>query len=123
MFISPAFAQSATGGTGGLLELLFPIILVFAIIYFFIIRPQQKRQKDHQTMLAALRRGDTIVTQGGLIGKIAKVEDNEIQLDIADDTRVTIIKSMVLSVHVKGTPAKDTSVKGTSAKDASGKEQ
>jgi len=118
MFISPAFAQSATGGTGGLLELLFPIILVSAIIYLFIIRSQQKRLNEHQTMLAALRRGDTIVTQGGLIGKIAKVEDNEIQLDIADDTRVTIIKSMVLSVHVKGTPAKDTSVK-----DASGKEQ
>ena len=116
MFISPAFAQSATGGAGGLLELLFPIILVFAIIYFFIIRPQQKRQKDHQTMLAALRRGDTVVTQGGLIGKIAKVEDNEIQLDIADDTRVTIVKSMVLSVHVKGAAAKDTNVKDSNVK-------
>jgi len=118
MFISPAFAQSATGGAGGLLELLFPIILVFAIIYFFIIRPQQKRQKDHQTMLAALRRGDTVVTQGGLIGKIAKVEDNEIQLDIADDTRVTIVKSMVLSVHVKGAAVKDTSAKDTNVKDS-----
>ena len=83
MLISPAYAQSAAAG-GSLFELLFPLVMVFAIIYFMILRPQQKRQREHTTMIEALRRGDTVVTQGGLVGKVAKVTDDEIDVDIND---------------------------------------
>lgn len=105
MFISPAFAQSAAPAGGGLLELLFPFIMVFGIIYFLVIRPQNKRQKEHKAMLEALRRGDTIVTQGGIIGKVAKVEETEVQVDIAEKTRVTVVKAMIVNVRSKSEPA------------------
>ena len=105
MLISPAYAQSAAAG-GSLFELLFPLIMVFAIIYFMILRPQQKRQREHTTMIEALRRGDTVVTQGGLVGKVAKVNDDEIDVDIAENTRVSVVKSMIISVRAKGEPAK-----------------
>ena len=105
MLISPAYAQSAAAG-GSLFELLFPLVMVFAIIYFMILRPQQKRQREHTTMIEALRRGDTVVTQGGLVGKVAKVTDDEIDVDIAENTRVSVVKSMIISVRAKGEPAK-----------------
>jgi len=70
-----------------------------------IIRPQNKRQKEHQNLIDGLRRGDTVVTQGGLIGKIAKVEENEIQIDVAKDVRITIVRSMILTVRSKTEPA------------------
>jgi preprotein translocase subunit YajC len=79
---------------------------VFAIIYFMILRPQQKRQREHANMVEALRRGDTVVTQGGLVGKVAKVAEDEIEVDIAENTRVSVIKSMIISVRAKGEPAK-----------------
>ena len=87
-------------------ELLFPLVVVFAIIYFMILRPQQKRQREHANMVEALRRGDTVVTQGGLVGKVAKVAEDEIEVDIAENTRVSVIKSMIISVRSKGEPAK-----------------
>ena len=105
MLISPAYAQSAAAG-GSLFELLFPLVMVFAIIYCMILRPQQKRQREHTTMIEALRRGDTVVTQGGLVGKVAKVNDDEIDVDIAENTRVSVVKSMIISVRAKGEPAK-----------------
>ena len=105
MIISPALAQSAAPSGGGLFEMLFPFIMVFGIIYFLVIRPQNKRQKEHKAMLEALRRGDTVVTQGGLIGKIAKVDETEVQIDIADKTRVTVIKAMIINVRAKNEPA------------------
>ena len=105
MLISPAYAQSAAAG-GSLFELLFPLVMVFAIIYFMILRPQQKRQREHTTMIEALRRGDTVVTQGGLVGKVAKVNDDEIDVDIAENTRVSVVKSMIISVRAKSEPAK-----------------
>ncbi|HAK97906.1 MAG TPA: preprotein translocase subunit YajC [Rhodobiaceae bacterium] len=83
----------------------FPLAMVFLIVYFMIIRPQSKRQKEHQSMIDGLRRGDTIVTQGGLIGKIAKVEESELQIDIAKDVRITIVRSMILTVRSKTEPA------------------
>ena len=70
-----------------------------------IIRPQNKRQKEHQNLIDGLRRGDTVVTQGGLIGKIAKVEENELQIDVAKDVRITIVRSMILTVRSKTEPA------------------
>jgi len=76
MFATPAFAQAAGGPSGGLLNsMLIPMLLVFAIMYFLMIRPQQKKVKQHQAMLEALRKGDQVVTQGGVIGKVTKVKD------------------------------------------------
>ena len=105
MLISPAYAQSTAAGSP-LFDLLFPLVMVFAIIYFMILRPQQKRQREHANMVEALRRGDTVVTQGGLVGKVAKVAEDEIEVDIAENTRVSVIKSMIISVRAKGEPAK-----------------
>ena len=105
MLISPAYAQSTATG-GSLFELLFPLVMVFAIIYFMILRPQQKRQREHANMVNALRRGDTVITQGGLVGKVAKVAEDEIEVDIAENTRVSVIKTMIISVRAKGEPAK-----------------
>ena len=102
MFITQAFAQSAPASTGSLFDLFFPLAMVFLIVYFMIIRPQNKRQKEHQNLIDGLRRGDTVVTQGGLIGK---VEDNELQIDVAKDVRITIVRSMILTVRSKTEPA------------------
>ena len=104
MFISTAFAQSAAGG-GSIMEFLFPLVMVFAIMYFMILRPQQKRQREHKAMLKAVRRGDTVVTSGGLIGKVAKVSEDELEIDLTKDTRVTLVKSMIISVRSKSEPA------------------
>ncbi|MEE2774793.1 MAG: preprotein translocase subunit YajC [Pseudomonadota bacterium] len=103
MFVNPAFAQ-ASGGMGGLAGF-FPIILIFAIMYFLMIRPQQKKMKQHKAMVEALRRGDQIVTQGGLIGKVVKVkEDDEIEVEIAKDVKVRVVKSTILNVRSKTEP-------------------
>jgi preprotein translocase subunit YajC len=104
MFISPAYAQSASGGSA-LFEMLFPLIMVFAIIYFMILRPQARRQKEHTAMIEAVRRGDTVITQGGLIGKVAKVGEDELEVDFGDN-RISVVKSMIISVRGKGEPAK-----------------
>ncbi len=83
-----------------------PLILIFAIMYLLLIRPQQKKLKEHQAMVAALRRGDQIVTQGGLIGKVSKVkDDNEIEVELADNVRVRVVKSTVAQVISKTEPA------------------
>ena len=105
MFITSAYAQSAAGG-GSLLDMIFPLVMVFAIMYFMILLPQQKRQKEHKAMLAAVRRGDTVVTQGGLIGKVAKVGEDELEVDLSKDTRVNVVKSMIISVRSKSEPVK-----------------
>ncbi|WP_224824492.1 preprotein translocase subunit YajC [Cognatishimia sp. MH4019] len=84
-----------------------PLILIFAIMYFLLIRPQQKKVKEHQAMVAALRRGDQIVTQGGLIGKVIKVkEDNELEVELADGVKVRVVQSTVAQVLSKTEPAK-----------------
>ncbi|WP_371227012.1 preprotein translocase subunit YajC [Roseovarius sp. 2305UL8-3] len=83
-----------------------PLILIFAIMWFLLIRPQQKKVKEHQAMVAALRRGDQVVTQGGLIGKVSKVkDDNEIEVELATDVKVRVVKSTVAQVLNKTEPA------------------
>lgn len=83
-----------------------PLILIFAIMYLFLIRPQQKKLKEHQAMVAALRRGDQIITQGGLIGKVSKVkDDNEIEVELAENVKVRVVKSTVAQVISKTEPA------------------
>lgn len=105
-----AYAQAAQDTFGMLNSLLIPTMLIIGIMYFLMIRPQQKRLKEHQAMVAAIRRGDTIVTSGGIIGKVAKVEDQELQVEIAEGVKIKILRSTVSEVRGKGegatTPAK-----------------
>ncbi|MSO67643.1 MAG: preprotein translocase subunit YajC [Pseudolabrys sp.] len=112
MFISPAFAQGSllgwAGGDGGMLMSLLPFVLIFVIMYFLILRPQQKRVKAHQEMVKNVRRGDTVVTNGGLIGKVTKViDDDQIEIEVADDVRIRQMRQMISDVRAKGEPVKD----------------
>ena len=110
MFISPAMAQGlgGVGGDGGMLMSLLPFVLIFVIMYFLILRPQQKRVKSHQEMVKNVRRGDTVVTNGGLIGRVTKVVDDEqLEIEIADGVRIRQVRGMVSDVRAKGEPVKD----------------
>ena len=112
MFISPAYAQFGGGAAGGseMLMQLLPFVLIFVIMYLLILRPQQKRQKQHQEMLRNVRRGDTVVTSGGLIGRVTKKVDDdatEIEIEIADGLRVRQSRSMIADVRAKGEPVKN----------------
>jgi preprotein translocase subunit YajC len=111
MFATPAYAQAAGGGAGagGFLVQLLPLILIFVIFYFLLIRPQQKRAKEHRQMVENLRRGDQIVTSGGLYGKVTKVrDDNDIDVEIADGVRVRVVKATVAQVVSKTEPAAES---------------
>ncbi|HJD44550.1 MAG TPA: preprotein translocase subunit YajC [Candidatus Paenalcaligenes intestinipullorum] len=104
--LSLSTAQAAPGGENALLSFL-PIILLFAVLYFMMIRPQMKRQKEHRNLVAGLSKGDEVITSGGLLGKIAKVNDNYISIEVADlaDKPVEILvqRQAVVSVLPKGT--------------------
>ena len=104
MFISPAYAQGAQGG-GDFFVTLLPFVLIFAIMYFLIIRPQQRRLKDHREMVANVRRGDTVVTSGGLIGKVTKVDEGELQVEVSDGIKLRVVRAMIAEVRAKGEPA------------------
>lgn len=109
MFITEAYAQAGGAPAGGPdFTFLLMIALMFAVMYFLIIRPQQKRQKEHQAMIGAVRRGDTVVTSGGIVGKVAKViDDTEVDVDIAEGVRVRVIKATIADVRSKTEPAND----------------
>ncbi len=110
MLVTPAYAQASPLGGDGILMQLLPFVLIFVIMYFLILRPQQKRAKEHQELIKNLRRGDTVITSGGLLGKVTKVVDDEqIEVEIADGVRVRQIRSMVSGVRAKGEPVKDDS--------------
>ena len=105
MFITPAYAQVGGGDANLLLQIL-PFVLIFVVFYFLLIRPQRQKLKQHQAMVAAIRRGDRVVTNGGIIGKVSKViDDNEIEIEIADQVKVRSIKGMIQEVRAKGEPA------------------
>ncbi len=105
MFATPAFAQAAGGGAAAFTSFV-PLILIFAIMYFLLIRPQQKKLKEHKAMVDALRRGDQVLTQGGIIGKVVKVkEDGELEVEIAEGVKVRVIKATVAQVLSKTEPA------------------
>lgn len=117
MFISPAFAQDAPAAAGpDLLTSLLPLVLIFVVFYFLMIRPQQKRMKEHRNLIANLRRGDRVVTGGGLIGLVTRViSDTEVQVEIAEGVRVRVVRSTITSVLGKAEPAKaDTGAAGGS---------
>lgn len=110
MFITPAFAQAAAAGndTNSMLMSLLPFALIFVIMYFLILRPQQKKVRDHAEMVKNIRRGDTIVTSGGLVGKVTKVVDDEqIEFELSEGVRVRQLRSMISGVRTKGEPAKE----------------
>lgn len=106
MFVSPAYAQAAPAAPGFDLISLLPLVLIFVVFYFLLIRPQQKKVKEHKALVAGLRRGDRIVTSGGIIGLVTKVvSDTELQVEIAPDVRVRVVRSMVTDVLSKAAPA------------------
>ncbi|HEY5801758.1 MAG TPA: preprotein translocase subunit YajC [Burkholderiaceae bacterium] len=105
MFISNAYAQATTGAAGGMSSLtsFLPIVLMFVVMYFLMIRPQQKRAKEQKAMLDAITKGDEVVTAGGLLGRVTKVADGYITLEVATGTEVTMQKSSVSTLLPKGT--------------------
>ncbi len=113
MFVSPAYAQAAApGGTGGF-EAILPLVLIFVVFYFLLIRPQQKKAKEHKALLGSIRRGDKIVTGGGIIGTVTKVvDDNELAVEIAEGVRVRVQRGLIATVLSKTEPVKDDKKSG-----------
>ncbi|MGE0279179.1 MAG: preprotein translocase subunit YajC [Rhizobiaceae bacterium] len=112
MFVTPAYAQ-ATGGSADVFISIVPFILIFVIMYFMIIRPQRTQLKKRGEMLAAIRRGDTVVTGGGFVGKVTKVNDgsDELEVDLGNGVKVTAIRATIADVRVKGQPVANENVK------------
>lgn len=109
MFVSQAFAQAAGAAPqqGGGFEALLPLVLIFVVFYFLLIRPQQKKMKQHKDLLSAIRRGDRVVTGGGIIGTVTNAnKDDELTIEIADEVRVKVKRSMVAEVLAKTEPVK-----------------
>jgi preprotein translocase subunit YajC len=109
IFPTPAYAQAAGsaaagGGTEALLMNLLPLVMILVVFYFLLIRPQQKRLKEHQERIGGLRRGDTVVTSGGIIGKITKVAEEEVTVEIAPNVAVRVLKGTIGDVRGKGEP-------------------
>ena len=100
--IDAVYAQAAPSAFDALNSLIVPTVLIIGIMYFLMIRPQQKRLKDHQAMIAAIRRGDTVVTSGGILGKVTKVDDQELLVEVADGVRVKVVRGTVSEVRGKG---------------------
>lgn len=113
MFLAPLMFQAGAADMPqqpSILVQFLPFIAILAVFYFLLIRPQQKRQKEHRAMLDALKKGDTIVTSGGIIGKVAKVSDDEITVDTGEGVKLRVVRTMVVDVRGKGepVPANDT---------------
>jgi preprotein translocase subunit YajC len=116
MFVTPAYAQAAGGSAGGadVIMSILPFLLIFVVMYFLIIRPQRGQAKKREEMLKAIRRNDTVVTSGGIVGKVTKVvDDHELEVEIAQNVKVRVMRSMIAEVRVKGEPvaANDTAKK------------
>ncbi|GAA3853310.1 preprotein translocase subunit YajC [[Pseudomonas] carboxydohydrogena] len=110
MFITPAFAQAAgaAGDTNSMLMSLLPFAMIFVIMYFLILRPQQRKAKEHANLVKNIRRGDTVVTNGGLVGKVTKVVDDEqIEMEVSDGVRIRQMRQMIAAVRSKGEPTSE----------------
>ena len=103
LFITPAWAQSAAGGSTNSLVSLLPLVLIFVVFYFLLIRPQTKRAKEHREMVAKLSAGDEVVTNGGVLGRIAEVDDNFVTLEVARGVSIRVQKFQVSQLMPKGT--------------------
>ena len=111
MFVTPAYAQGV-GATPDVFISILPFVLIFVVMYFLIIRPQRTQMKKRGEMLAAVRRGDTVVTGGGFVGKVTKViDDNELEIDLGGGTKVTTLRSTLVDVRVKGEPVANQNAK------------
>ena len=125
MFITPAYAQGAGGAGQDIFGMLVPFILIFFIMYFLIIRPQNVKRKEMADMIANVRRNDTVITSGGIIGKVVKViDDHEVLVEIADGVKVKMLRGTLADVRAKGQPVKGDdkkSTKGGSGKGGAGK--
>lgn len=110
MFVTPAYAQT-TGVAPDMLMSILPFVLIFVIMYFLIIKPQRTQLKKRQEMLANVRRGDTVVTGGGLVAKVLKVDDHELELDLGNGVKVSAVRSTLAEVRVKGEPIANQNVK------------
>lgn len=112
MFISPAYAQDALGGGAALATQVLPLVLIFAVFYFLLIRPQQKKQKEHRTMLQSLKRGDRVLTAGGIIAQVTRVKEgvDEVEVEIAPNVRVNVLRQTIGDVFkpVAANDAKST---------------
>jgi preprotein translocase subunit YajC len=109
LFITPAYAQAAgaPAGAGDFIGMVLPLVLIMGVFYFLLIRPQQKKMKEHQEMLKKVGKGDTVITSGGLIGKVIKVvDDNELQVEIGENIKVRVMRSGIADVRAKGEPVK-----------------
>ncbi|MDX3925457.1 MAG: preprotein translocase subunit YajC [Shinella sp.] len=110
MFITEAFAQAPGGSAGGadILMSVLPFLLIFVVMYFLIIRPQRAAMKRREELLKNIRRGDQVVTGGGIVGKVTKVvDDNELEVEIAEGIKIRVVRSGVSEVRVKGEPVKE----------------
>ena len=106
--ITPAFAQGALAPGGDMILQFVPFVLIFVIMWFLIIRPQQRRVKEHREMINNVRRGDTVVTTGGIVGKVTRVADEatELEVEIADGVKVKVVRGMIAEVRTRGEPVK-----------------
>ena len=112
MFVTPAYAQGIGGASPDMFISILPFLLIFVVMYFLIIRPQRTQMKKRGEMLAAVRRGDTVVTGGGFVGKVTKViDDNELEIDLGGGTKVTALRSTIADVRVKGEPVANQNAK------------
>ena len=102
MLISPAYAQAAAGGTESTLLGMLPLVLMFVVLYFVMIRPQLKRQKEHKAMVEALAKGDEVVTAGGIIGKVSKLGDSFVHIEVANGVELQLQRSAITQVLPKG---------------------
>jgi preprotein translocase subunit YajC len=107
--ITSAYAQAPAAGGESFLSMILPLVIIFVIFYFLLIRPQQKKFKAHQHMVSAVRRGDIVVTAGGMVGKVTRVDNDEVQVEIADNVRVRILKNTLADVRSKGEPVQESS--------------
>ena len=124
MLISTAYAQAGGAPGGDMFIQLMPLLLIFVVFWFFLIRPQQKKAKDHREMVANVRRGDQVVTGGGMLGKVTKVVDETtVQVELAENVRVKVISSTLSNVLSKGAPVAGDSGGGSGKDDSKGKEK
>jgi len=111
MLVTPAFAAqsgAASAGAGGFFVQILPLVLIFIVFYFLLIRPQQKRMQQHRKMIEGVKKNDVAVTSGGMIGKVTKVDENEVELEIASGVKVRVVKGMLSDIRpTGGKPAND----------------
>lgn len=104
MFVTPAYAQTAAAPAGSMISSIVMMVLMFAIFYFLLLRPQQKKAAQHRAMVGALKKGDRVVTGGGIVGRVTSVNDNEVEVEVAQNVRIRVVRGTIAQVVTTGTP-------------------